>query len=350
MKKILLLALAATTFFACSKEDGETPANGETKKVRLAIKSVETAGTKTTEDAGTEHKTPVADFTAYFLNSSDGVVETRKTASESSGVYLFDGVSGLATKVFIVANTDLTQTTLTGSILSELKSNLLEIKTYQTGIDKVILAAADASAITAKSALPEDAGEYVATVTIAPVVARLEIAQLQAVSAGDLTISDITEFTVANIYVNGYDPKMPLVGTATGRKPGTTADFTNTDLKDLLVNISSVNNIAKPATAGNVWAYQLFPGAAPTMVIQFSSVTFENGTTLSTATGTPADELCITVTGFTPNTFAAAKIYHVNNIEFNSKNIGKPYEATKNISVTLSVTGWTIEATTVTLQ
>lgn len=274
MKKNLLLALAAVTLFACNKENGESPANGEIKNVRLTIKSAEGVDTKATEDKGAEHKTPIQDLTAYFLNSGDGVVDTRTVTTEESGIYEFKAVSGLATKVFIVANTTLTTTNLTGSKLAELKANVLSITKYQTGIDHVILSAADASLINPKSANEEDAGQYVATVTIAPVVARLEIAQLEAISAEDPILEDITGFTVENIYVNGYDPNMPLVGSATGRIAGTTANFATTDLKDTGIGIDAVNKIAKPAVDGNVWAYQLFPGAAPTMVIQFSSITF----------------------------------------------------------------------------
>lgn len=347
MKKIYFVALAALTMFSCSKENNESPDNGDTKTVTLTIESVERIGSKAAEAEGTAHKTPVADFTVYFINSSGGVVETRTTATSSNGnSYVFDDVSGLASKLFIVANTDLIKTTLTGSTLNGLKANVLEVKNYQTGIDNVIMAPADASNITPTAG---QEGKYEAAVTIAPVVARLEIAQLEAISAADITISDITEFTVANIYVNGYDPNMPLVGAASGRVAGTTANFETTDLKDTGIAITSANNIAKLHTADNVWAYQLFPGAAPTMVVQFSSITFANGTTI-TDKNTPANELCITVTGFTPTTFAAAKIYNVANIQFSSKNIGKPYEATKNISVTLTVTDWAIIATTVTLQ
>lgn len=347
MKKILFLALAATTLFACNKENGESPDNEGTKTVTLTIESVERVGSKAVEDAGTAHETPVADFTVYFINSSGGVVETRTTATSSSGSsYVFDGVSGLASKLFIVANTSLTSTTLTGSTLAELKANVLAVKNYQTGIDNVIMAPADASNITATAG---QEGKYEATVTIAPVVARLEIAKLTAIAAGGPLEQDVKDFTVKNIYINAYDPNMPLIGTASGRTTGTTANFETTDLKDVNIDIVSTDKVVVPAGLNAVWAYQLFPGSAPTMVVQFSSITFENGTAITDKTN-PADELCITVTGFNPNTFAAAKIYNVTNIEFSSKNIGKPYEATKNISVTLSVTPWAINATTVTLQ
>lgn len=347
MKKILFLALAATTLFACNKENGESPDNEGTKTVTLTIESVERVGSKAVEAEGTAHETPVVDFTTYFINSSGGVVETRTApTSGSNGNYVFKEVSGLASKIFIVANTGLTSTILTGSTLTELKANLLDITTYQTGIDNVIMAPADAESITPKSG--ED-GEYEAAVTIAPVVARLEIAKLTAIAAGGPVEQDVTAFTVKNIYVNAYDPNMPLIGTATGRIAGTTANFETTDLKDININIASTDKVVVPTGLNAVWAYQLFPGAAPTMVIQFSSITFANNTTL-TDQNTPANELCITVTGFTPSAFAAAKIYNIANIEFTSKNIGKPYEATKNIAVTLSVTSWAINATTVTLQ
>lgn len=347
MKKFLLLALAATTFFACSKENGGLPGNNGTKTVSLTIKSTENAGTKADEGAGAAHKTPIADFTVYFINSTDGIVETREISTiEGSGKYVFDGVSGLANKLFIVANTKLTSTTLTGSTLKALKDNVLEVVKYQSGIDNVIMTAAEAADITAKAG---EAGKYEASVTIAPVVARLEIAKIEAVAAGGPVEQDVTVFTVENIYVNGYNPNMPLVGAAYGYTTGKTANFATTDLKDVNINITSTDKVVVPTTSGNVWAYQLFPGAAPTMVIQFSSISFANGTTLTDET-TPANELCITITGFNPSTFAAAKLYNVPVIAFSAKNIGKPYEATKNISVTLDVTAWEIKSTTVILQ
>lgn len=342
MKKILFLALVATTIFSCSKEKEGATDSGDTKTVRLTIKS---SDTKAAEEAGSVHKTPISDFTVYFINSTGGVVETR-SATDTQGSYVFKGVSGLASKIYIVANTTLTSTTLTGSTLADLQANVLEIANYQKGIDNVIMAASGATILAAGGV----AGEYTATVTIAPVVARLEIAKLTAipVEGGDTNL-DITEFIVANIYVNNYDPKMTLAGVASGRETGTTANFATTDLKDLAINITSAGKVAVPATPNNVWAYQLFPGGAPTMVIQFSSITFANGDVLTDINTDPKD-LCITVTTFNPATFVAAKIYNVANIPFSSKNIGKPYEATKNITVTLNVTDWAIEATTVTLQ
>lgn len=347
MKTNLLMALVVTTLFSCGTEKSELPGYDGVKNVTLTIKGVESVASRASEAAGTAHETPVSDFKVYFIGSAGSVIETRTVTAPdgSQDQYVFDKVSGLATKMYIVANTTLTNTTLTGLTLADLKNNVLEIANYQNGIDNVILADVDASPITKKSG--ED-GKYEATVTIAPVVSRLEIAQLQAVSANDAGLSDIANFTVANIYVNGYTPNMPLVGEATGSIPGTTDNFETTDLKDLNINIASTNKVAKPYPNWHVWAYQLFPGAAPTMVIQFSSITFENGITL-TDQNTPAEELCITVKGFTPSTFAAARIYNVANIQFSSKNIGRPYEVTKNISAIFNVAPWKIMPTTVTV-
>lgn len=346
MRKIYFVALAALTMFSCSKENSESLESGDTKNVTLTIKSAESVNGRASEGAGTAHKTPIEDFTVYFINSAGGVAETRAvTELSNDGKYDFKEVSGLATKIFIVANTTLTNTTLTGSTLDALKANALTIAKYQNGIDNIIMAAKEASDITAAG---ED-GEYVAAVTIAPVLARLEIAKLEAISAKETSISDITAFTVANIYVNGYYKKMTLGGTVSDLMTGSSTNFATTELKDETLNIESTSNVVVPKTPSTVWAYQLFPGAAHTMVIQFSSITFANGTT-STDQNTPADELCITVTAFSPSDFAAANIYNVANIQFSSKNIGKPYEATKNISVTLDVTPWAINPTTVTLQ
>lgn len=347
MKNFLLLALTATALLSCSKENGELPATGDTKTVRLSIMSQ--ASSKAAEEAGEAHKTPIADFTVYFINSSGGVVETRPSGTiESSGSYVFEEVSGLATKIFIVANAALTNTTLGGSTLTDLKANVLKIKDYQTGIDNVILAAADASAIEEDAMAGE--GKYKATVILAPVVARLEIAQIKSVSANDPALSDITGYTVENIYVNAYDPTMPLVGAASGRVAGSALNFANTDLKDEHIDLTASNSVVTPVAPGEVWAYQLFAGNSPTMVIQFSSITFANGTTLTAANVDNANELCITVTGFTPPIFAAAKIYKVASIDFSTKNIGKPYQVSKNIAVTLDVAPWSVEATSVTLQ
>lgn len=240
------MALATVAFFSCSKSNDVTPDSGDTKTVTLTIKS---NSTKAEEAPGTAHETAVADFTAYFLNSSDGVVETRTSATSNSGAsYVFDGVSGLASKIYIVANTTLTNTTLSGSNLTDLKKSELLIKDYQQGIDKVILAAAkgvDASAITASG----DAGKYSASITIAPVVARLEIAKLEAISAEDPTISDIKDFTVKAVYVNGYDKKMTLGGSVSDRTAGTTINYGTTDLKDENLTQQSVNKVIVP-TAG----------------------------------------------------------------------------------------------------
>lgn len=348
MRKIYFVALAALTMFSCSKENSESPESGDTKNVTLTIRSAESVNGRASEGAGTAHETPINDFTVYFLNSAGGVAVTHAvTELNDNGQYKFEKVTGLATKIFIVANTSLTETTLTGSTLDLLKANALTIAKYQKGIDNVIMAAADASNIT--EVVGQD-GEYEAAVTIAPVVARLEIAQLEAVTANDASISDITDFTVANIYVNGYYKKMTLGGTVSDLMTGSSTNFATTELKDEALNIPSTDNVVVPKEPSTVWAYQLFPGAAHTMVIQFSEIKFANGTTLNEDNGSELEDLCITVTAFDPATFAAANIYNVENIPFSSKNIGKPYEATKNISVTLSVTPWKVNATNVTLQ
>lgn len=345
MKKIFLVALVAVTLFSCSKENSEAPEGGETKNVTLIIKSAKSVDSRTAEEAGKAHETPINDFTVYFLSSNGGVVDSRTVTTIGTDPYKFDGVSGLTSKVYIVANTTLTGTDIGGSTLDALKMNTLNITKYQAGIDKVVMSG-EASAITEKQG---EEGEYTATVTIAPVVARLEIAKLTAISASDPTKSDITAFTVDNIYVNGYSATMTLGGTASAPITGTKNNFAETSLKDEDINITATDKIAVPAAPNAVWAYQLFPGSAHTMVIQFSSISFANGDILTNQNTDPKD-LCVTVTAFTPEDFAAANIYHVDNIEFSTSNIGQPYETTKNISVALSVTPWAIQGTTVTLQ
>lgn len=346
MKKIFLVALVAVTLFSCSKENSEAPEGGETKNVTLIIKSAKSVDSRAAEEAGTAHKTPINDLTVYFLNSSGGVVTTASVPTEviNSGPLKFQGISGLAHQVFIVANTTLTDTKITGSTLSALNESILDITNYQEGIDHVLMASVDTSPITAKGT---EEGEYQASVEIAPVVARLEIAKLTAVPVKEGSTSpNIASFTVANIYVNGYSETMKLGGEVSQPIQGTKNNFADTPLKDEEIDITATDKVVVPTTPSTVWAYQLFPGNAHTMVIQFSSITFENGTTVTS----PAEDLCVTVTAFSPDIFAAANIYHVDNINFSADNIGRPYEANKNITVTLSVVPWAITVTDVVLQ
>lgn len=290
-------------------------------------------------------------------NNVISISEFWGSASGNNG-YLFQNVSGEVTQVYIIGNIPDSGNTTVSDIraqttLTKLKELTIPVTT-QSDIDDVTMEGLASSLINLD---PNDTTKKKAEVTLEPLCSRIEIAKIT--SGGN-----VTGYKLQGIYVSHFYSELPLNENAVSSKqqlfttaPGG-ADYTTyacmCDVATVPADGLGIKAGAATAPdAGNVWAYQFFPGAnadriSPRIVIKLNNVAASVGNFATSDN----NFYFLNIRGFKainagdvdPMSVSRGKIYKIENVAFKENDISDiPNPADISLTVNVSVKNWVVE-------
>lgn len=359
LKYVFLMAAALVLgFSSCSNDEAGSVDNGTPKSLYLKI----TNGPATYAEGATVANGTSITFTSgvlYFTDAS-GVIKKYYTitsnATDAANIDMsvltgagetITGLPGDVAAVYVVGNTSGLPTT----------GNISAVKAYTIGV-------ASQGTITnvnlygEQTTLAYNAGTdtYTCTVNLAPTVARIELTNIK---AGGV----ITGFDVAGIFVDNYYSQAAVAGTVGtpvdngavvanfGDNAGTYLTALKTFVYDWYSTPMAATGsplVAAPATAGQVWGYNLFATAAgsavPRIIIRLTNITTTSGSGISYT-----DDQFITIKGLKDGatsltTIKAGEVYNIaaGAFVFDETNLTPtPNLSTIDVTVTVTLTQWT---------
>lgn len=357
MSLLFLTATLAMGLTSCSNEENITPDNDGTQSVFFKVGAGNRPTTYADEESQSTKTTPIdatknADL--YFMDGSGTVTDHFAIKADASAGaddikvseikagYTFSGVSGNATQVYVVVNEPAADFTLpTGGNLSAIEAVAMKITDFT-----------DINAVTMKgSGLIQAGNPATAAVTVAPVVARFEIAKVE-YDATHASSADnqVAKFDLAGIFINNHHKTMgmdfqPIAGQL--QASNNAADYTAANYPAPVGELFADKTNATSYTPAKTWAYQFFPTDAantandqPMLVIQLDNVTATNAPadwgTQFVSVNKFKDDAGNPITKFEPN-----NIYKITTIKFANRNLNPiPGVVLQDVVVTVTVTPW----------
>ncbi|MCC8173773.1 MAG: hypothetical protein LIO65_05140, partial [Odoribacter sp.] len=388
-KLISLFILLCVLFSACSdNKNGGLEENEGNQNVYLQMKSLISGQSRADEASQVGDAAPLLSALIYFMdNSADPVVYTTRTAGEyNSDItmtqlengYEFLNIPSEVTQVYIVGNynsSDASNATATfptvrGTRKSAIEAVILNIQQVAHGTlangstSGVILAVMDGTATVQTypnaanpwegTATLADGNRY-ASVTISPLVSRIEIDELTYTGS-------YNSFTVDGIFINYFYSQKP-VSLSNASADGAVmvnnssngdhyeegnADFQYTyyqRLYDIIdddvtpVGTGNAKTVSITPTNGT-WAYHVFGNSDPVphIIIRLTNVVDGTGAALGTR--------YVTVRGYTASTgevttFVRNTIYRIANLAFTDEDISPiPEPEFMDLWVSVTVADW----------
>ncbi len=365
--RALVVALAML-FACCTAQERLDAVPGEQGQVRLRIRIDDARVARGQDGAFPGGGNTIMDGTLYFYKEGDSRVlrlrnlSAAEIASINAGERLLIlSVPSASTRFFMVANSSASGVTLNvPGTIATVRNTVFGIASQMTAgtahsAEKVILAGTSDAFVR-----NDQTGQYETEITLAPLVARLEIGPLQAVpiAAGADTPGDIKGFTVSAIYLNRFHLRSDLNpahtdpvdnGEAAASYSPANPHYATSRLYDNTPTVTAVGGIAA-LPADKVWAYQFFPSEMPHIVIQLDKITYSNGQGGTTETSlrngaTRTQYLTVQsysfATGGEVTGAERARIYKIDRLEFNADHLGDyPYHVRRLIRATLRIADW----------
>jgi hypothetical protein len=308
MKKLTYAALASILFIGCQQtnlnpETGNET-KGETKKVVVSINQAKVSTRANTSQVVEDGDiTPLTDGILFFFNEAGATVLSYTLTSEQieNGQAVVADVPSSAKSVAMIAN-------VTDDISSTTPTTFAEFKAIKIGIDEqatpagligyadtdekmpnavqglALLDRAGANTANTANALIEVTGSsdftHTVTITLVPAVARLQVGGIQ-VKTDNAT--NLVDFKLAGIYINNYANEYTLGMTRTdsisfqGAAPNEVW-LTQYMTKQTATNRMYDNSNLLVTTGDPVgsFAYHLFPGTAPHLIIGATDLDYDN--------------------------------------------------------------------------
>lgn len=224
MKRILFMALAATSLFACNKQDAPDSQNltGESS-VTLSIKQA-TPSRGVSDQKGDNEYAVIGSGKIYFIDASNNYVSQRElTTAEVSALansqttnggktVTITGVPNTATTLYFIANimtTDgATFPKVDGTTGADARLRIDKLQANATNVPM----AGQSSTFAPVSGSPR-----MASVVLTPLVARVEVGQVTCQNqngAGQPPVSaDITGYKLSGVFINNIHQSVLLGGT-----------------------------------------------------------------------------------------------------------------------------------------
>lgn len=367
--KFLTVAVATLLlgFTSCSNdEDGGKPETGNPKNMFLKISS----DTPSTYAEGTPQAAGEVTFTSgdlYFTDNAGTILAHYTISSAATSDTNIDiaaltstgqtitNLPGTVSNVHVVGNTN---GLATSGNISRVKNQALQVQSQGT-ISNVNLYGEAATVLVTPGTPGVSNDLYAAAVTLAPTVARIELANITA------TGTAITGFEVEGIFIDNYYSEAAVAGTVAAgnlqdNNTAVAADWVSgSSIYPVALDpsifdwyttpLTSDANVVAPATSGDVWGYNVFAttlgSTVPRIVIRLSNITTtpESGITF-------AGPQFITVKGFkngaTPLTaIKAGEVYNiaVGALAFDETNITPvPNVNAIDVEVTVTVANWSV--------
>lgn len=371
--KFLAAALAALTMLSCSKDgskgpDNESSSTGRVVTINFANLANSGRSVAPPTATGAASRATLSDAGIYFVTTSGTVVLSRAVtnAAEFAAPILCTNVPNNATKVYIVANyiksvgaIDATKTY--PAITDANRVSLSALQKQFTGVTaESQVTVADVmmdgdAAITPTTA--NDVTTYAANVAIAPLVARIEVAQFTLTNTGNGTINsyDLQGVFVNNVYqsldLSSDVGNNILLSSGTlpfdqlGDHPSWFKDWSST-------GFSRTDMVTVPNANGDVWGYSIFPAVKsagtdnllPQLIFRINNVVI-NG---DPAIAVPKYFTVMKFKESTPNkpdvtAFARNKCYKVTNVRMDHESsVTDPEVSVIDVTVEVTVSDWEV--------
>ncbi len=366
MKKFSILAVAAILSLglaSCSKETAEQKVDGATVNATIKIAQ----DTRKVGAAGTEVAANVNNGIIFLSAPSGNLTKVDIVPAEiaaPTGQTITDVVLG--SEVYIVANiptgtTDYTTALKALTSLADVKTYAMNIKD-QAGVTVENVALSNSTSVSVSSTDTGADGEETVSVTLRPVVSRLELTQVKSVpndGTSTYATGDVIGFSVKGVYLTGFHKGFKWNATGSGEIFNLSTPVVAAEYPEV-VTFGQGDTGATPwaattyvanAGAGNVWGYNIAAATMPYIVVELTNVQIQgggnvivDGTTI-TAANLATTPFYITVSGYTglagATTFAAGNIYNVGSLEFSADDLGlSPSSDNVDLTVNVTVTEW----------
>lgn len=404
------MAMMASALFACNKQEitDKTELPGD-NVLTLTVAQATPASTKgVSNQKGDAEYAVIASATIFFLNAADqniyqrdltaleiaGLANTQSTAGGNSVV--ISGVPSTATSLYFIANIH------TAAAPSFPSVDGLTSTDARLRIDKLQANAINVP-MAGKSTAPfvlTSPNKYTASVTISPLVARLEVGQVTCQNqngAGSPAVSaDITGYKLSGVFINNVRKSVLLSGlpyavesnldirvqpgwstgwanyfTALntvfpyypGGSPDAPADWTANSMLTYCTPTGAAALSFYPTTPEGststdpalpikqAWGYQVAQSAAyaagtpadvPHIILKLTEVTYQNNPLAPTTKYVTVTKYKDT-NGNPVNEFVRSNVYRISNLVFtHDEAANQPYETNLTITATVSVTPWII--------
>lgn len=374
--KLMLAALVAFAMFSCKTEP--TDGNGETAKMVVRITNVKSGGTRADADAVTTGYTTTLSSAYVFVVDGNGNVVNRhqftneELAATPSPKAEFEAKT-TAAEILLVGNypsdfnpaSYLTKGDLEGAVIDMAKLGLDLTGGNTLGVENAMLyndSDAGNGTVTGQSGT-----EMSAAVSIAPVVARIEVKKLQGLTTVTGSFDPLVSFELEGIYLNRVHSGVKL------SNPLTPAgnflyDELSAPIADRGTNYPWLCDVfATPATGlvfepvNEVWAYHIAPvegtfmnGSVstenvPNVVFKLNNITY-SGSGLATGVVKYVVVTGFTTGGATPTLiekFERRNVYTIETVEFESDKLRDEYvDETLKLTVTVTIKPWLLQTVT----
>lgn len=405
MRKVLFMALVASSLSACNEQEiaNTEELQGE-NTVTLSLKQ-DPLSRGVSDQAGDTEYAVIGSGKIFFIDSSGSSIYQRDlTSTEIAALsntsttpgnktVTITGVPNTAKTLFFMANVK----TADGASFPMIDGTTAADARLR--IDKLQANATNVPMSGQSLTFTEVSGNnYTASVTLTPIVARVELGQIscQNQSGGGQSVnSDITGYKLSGVFVNSTRQDVLLSGTPylvnapmdirsqAGWSNSWTAYFTSSNTNfpyyiggspagpsDWVAN--ALSTYCTPSTAAlsfypdpvngststdpgvtpkNAWAYQVCPSTAvvagspadvPHLILKLTEVTY-----VSTDLGLPTQYLTVTKYKDTSNNpvteFKRGNVYRIQNLVFSAnESTNQPYEKNINVTATVTVAPWVI--------
>jgi hypothetical protein len=390
MKKLCfaMTALAVLAMTGCAKENAGNGGTA-TEETKLVVKiSADGAGKmRGIESPATNSATDLQgaidfDRSEIFIIDHNGMVVDHAplTSDATTTGQQYPNMVANNVSVFVVANMPAsdynsvtTTTSLTAAALTGYAASMVDLNGDDGESWKTVTLANDTGLPTAIGTMT--AGAASVSVSISPVVSRLELVQVEAepYTTNSNSTPFITDFKVCGVWVDDFFPRYTFDGRGMGS--GTTAQ--PTDLMNIDQDVTALDDWAEDYKMGDIaewesagspavvspddtqtaavtelWGYNVAADALPRLVLHITGVkyTIDGTTVLDDLAG---DDYYLTVTGYTVSgapltAFTRAHVYRIgtssNPLVFGMDDLGAvPNANTGTLTVNVSVLGWTID-------
>ncbi|MDR2912820.1 MAG: hypothetical protein LBV38_05965 [Alistipes sp.] len=381
MKKALFTVLASATLFACQTPNVGNP-DSDTTTVALTIqKSMMTRSTLGGAiSAGAV--TAIENGTLYFFDVT-GVFTDSHTLSEAeideAGIdnpeggdpdeaadkILIQNVPTTSASVVMLANYDGEAPAFADlEAFADYELDIEDQSTMAGGAANAAvqgIALIDLSLGAGNALTPPTDNIRNANITLAPAVARIEIGN-GAIKLADQSANNTTyrleSFDFSGIYVNHFYETYTLGGT-TGTSLGQ-GDVTETDnlwlpkylaavpatLANLLYNEPTATTVVEGTAYPTGFAFHVFPGSVPHLVLRVSDLEYEDGTTTDAGDNYYwiIDEFINSDTDTTIANLERGHVYKIQSVEL-GKTIPRPddpYDDKISVNVYVTVQAWDV--------
>lgn len=406
MRKILFMALVASSLIACNeREIADTEELTGENTVTLSLKQ-DAFSRGVSDQKGDPEYAVIGSGKIFFINSSGSSIYQRDLTSTEIGALAntsttpgnktvtITGVPNAATTLFFMANVK----TADGAGFSMIDGTTavdarLRIDKLQVNATNVPMSGQSVPFTLASG------NNYTTSVTLTPIVARVELGQISCQNqngAGQPAInSDITGYKLSGVFVNSTRQDVLLSGVPylvnapmdiknqaswstswatyftsantnfpyyVGGSPAGPSDWVANALSTYCTpataaltfypdaNVGSTN-VDPAVTPKRAWAYQVCPSTTvavgspadvPHLILKLTEVTYVNN-----ALGLPTQYLTVTnykdVNGNPVTEFKRGNIYRIQNLIFSAnESTNQPYEKNINVTATVTVAPWVI--------